>query len=161
MKHLAGTLWSMTLDASPLSMDRAPDLVSDKLRREVDVFFGGIVPGFRDAVTSHPGHSLANLGISTGIGMVATVATQVSKAAMPRLLNRVVAVSALISYAKDLAPSIDTTFDTFERTWHSGRNVTQDRAVIGGSIGKFLFDTTTSSAGGIAGAKFGRNKLFH
>ena len=161
VKHLAGTLWSMTLDASLPLIDHAPDPVSHRLWREADVFFGGIVPGFTDAVVSHPGKTLENLGISTGIGMVATVATEVSSTAMPKLLKAVVGISALISYATDLAPSIDTTSEAFKRTWQSGSSVATDRAVIGGSIGKFLFDTTLSSVGGIGGAKFGRNKLFH
>jgi hypothetical protein len=119
------------------------------------------VPGFTQAVTSHPRQSLTNLAISTGIGMVATVATEVSKAAMPRLLNRLVAVSALICYAKDLAPSIDRTCEAFHRTWFSSKDMAQDRTVIGSSVGQFLFDTSLSAVGGVFGAKFGRNQIFH
>jgi hypothetical protein len=144
-------------DKVTVSPEKNHETLTDKLLRETQLIGTGAA-GFVDAAQQSvsSGHRLETAGevaLSVGTGLGLAYLTRGRNIGF--LAGRTLAAVGTISFLKDGCEHGAQALDAMRDAWHSDRNMRQDAQTMKESVGKFAFDATLMSVGGLAGAKAG------
>ncbi len=126
----------------------------DKARREAGLIKEG-ASGFKDAFEQSTSKkelpkTMVELGVAAAAGV--TLAYLTRGQGLIKLAAETLEIAGTAAAAKDGLVHGKETAVAMDDAWHSPKNWNEDAAVMRKSVGRFAFDTTLASAGGLTGS---------
>lgn len=136
--------------------DRAPaaedESVLAKIQREVYVLGAGTVEGIGTAASAaaeRPGETALKAAGAAAVGVGLVVLQR--QAGLLRLGAQVAGLSMGVAFAADVASRMRQVGEAAGDTWNSANHLERNKAIVGGSLGAFAFDSALFMASGAAG----------